>query len=394
MAGRAGRRGIDAVGNVIHLNNMMWGGKYPDTSTYKDIVGGAPQKLTSKFSINFDIILNMVEMGLEYADLENYSSKSMLRGELDSMIRGINTDITGLREMIGNHGMLQEDMDAMEHYTQLEKSMLGMNGNKRKKVFKLLAAIEAEDPGFKAKKKKFDACADTITDVASCERSRDNIMGYFGGTIQVKLEYLVTKGYIEIDADTGRHAVTRMGRVALLVREAPGLAMGRMLDDPAFAAMSPVEITGFVSCFANIRVSDDIRAGPPAYSGDVSSTLSTAIGRLGEIMADNVAGQLSAGIHDLIEDPDTDLCYDIVEETIQWCSCEDEAACRILMGKLKEEKGVTPGEFVKAVLKIVNVVLELQNACEVLAQVEMGHKLSQIPVKILKYIATTQSLYV
>jgi len=47
MAGRAGRRGLDTIGHVIHLNNMF---SLPYTFDYKNLLNGKPQSLQSKIS--------------------------------------------------------------------------------------------------------------------------------------------------------------------------------------------------------------------------------------------------------------------------------------------------------------------------------------------------------
>ena len=45
-AGRAGRLGLDTVGHVIHLNNLF---RNVDSISYKKMMSGKPQTLTSKF---------------------------------------------------------------------------------------------------------------------------------------------------------------------------------------------------------------------------------------------------------------------------------------------------------------------------------------------------------
>ena len=52
------------------------------------------------------------------------------------------------------------------------------------------------------------------------------------------------------------------------------------------------------------------------------------------------------------------------------------------------------GEFIKAILKINNMVNELKNITEYTGNVELLHKLTQIPELTLKFIATNQSLYI
>ena len=48
MAGRAGRRGIDTVGHVIHCNNLF---RMPEFNTYKSMLTGPPKMLISQFKI-------------------------------------------------------------------------------------------------------------------------------------------------------------------------------------------------------------------------------------------------------------------------------------------------------------------------------------------------------
>ena len=57
-AGRAGRRGIDTIGNVIHCNNLF---TLPCLNEYRNILCGKPQKMQSQFRISFDLILSNVE---------------------------------------------------------------------------------------------------------------------------------------------------------------------------------------------------------------------------------------------------------------------------------------------------------------------------------------------
>ena len=56
MAGRAGRRGLDKIGHVIHCNNLF----KMDQINYKKILIGGAKLLTSKFKISFNLILNII----------------------------------------------------------------------------------------------------------------------------------------------------------------------------------------------------------------------------------------------------------------------------------------------------------------------------------------------
>jgi hypothetical protein len=64
------------------------------------------------------------------------------------------------------------------------------------------------------------------------------------------------------------------------------------------------------------------------------------------------------------------------------------------MKKCEFEYETFPGEFIKAILKINNMVNEMKSAAEYTGNVELLHKLTAIPDLTLKFVATNQSLYV
>jgi antiviral helicase SKI2 len=89
MAGRAGRRGIDTIGNVIHCNNLF---SMPSISEYKTITGGIPQKLISKFRISYSLILNLLKNG-QTKDFHLFSEKSMVFTEIQGAIQSLKDKI-------------------------------------------------------------------------------------------------------------------------------------------------------------------------------------------------------------------------------------------------------------------------------------------------------------
>jgi superfamily II RNA helicase len=78
MAGRAGRRGIDTIGHVIHCNNLF---ETPILTEYQTILCGKPQKLISKFHINYSMILNLIKSGT-HIELDSFVKQSMIFNEL------------------------------------------------------------------------------------------------------------------------------------------------------------------------------------------------------------------------------------------------------------------------------------------------------------------------
>ena len=98
MAGRAGRRGIDTVGHVIHCNNLF---PCPNINEYKMILSGKPQRLVSKFHISYTTVLSLLKNNqTALTDFTNFIGKSMLAKEIDKTKTSSFSIMNELREKI------------------------------------------------------------------------------------------------------------------------------------------------------------------------------------------------------------------------------------------------------------------------------------------------------
>ena len=59
-----------------------------------------------------------------------------------------------------------------------------------------------------------------------------------------------------------------------------------------------------------------------------------------------------------------------------------------------KRRGISLGEFTKAILKINNIATEFEKVCSIQCNIELLDKIAKIPTMTLKSIATNQSLYV
>ena len=86
--------------------------------------------------------------------------------------------------------------------------------------------------------------------------------------------------------------------------------------------------------------------------------------------------------------------FDLLDYIEEWCDCENEEQCRVFLQKIDDEKQIFLGEFTKAVMKIMNITREMQKVAEMIHRVDFLATLKEIPLLIMKYVATNQSLYV
>ena len=352
MAGRAGRRGLDTIGHVIHLNNMF---KLPYVHEYEQMIHGNPQTLQSKFSISYNLVLNFLQFN---NNTISFAGKSMSNGEIQRSIQATESIIVKLKyeldskianptydyiQTLNRHFQNSFDrvVQFLEHFDYIAPK----------------AATICDEP----KAATICDATERETDTVNASKSNNNIK------IQEK------------------------GGMATFIQETHCLAFTDFLIKNDFLKKyNAYEIAALLSCFSNIRVKDDKQIHNIAKL-TVNPEFNELLSSLETVYGDYMNEEHRHGI----QSTDNLTCiFELINQILNWCESEDEKTCKEIIQKCEYEYEVFPGEFIKAILKINNMVNELKNVAEYIGNVELLHKLTQIPELTLKFIATNQSLYV
>jgi superfamily II RNA helicase len=375
MAGRAGRRGIDKVGNVIHLNNLFT----IDSISYKKILSGIPQKLTSKFKISYNLLLNHIQSNT--SDILSYVKKSMINENIENDINVLNNQIIKIKDSI-NEIITMTPIDIIDNYLELSTKLESTtNGNQRKKLVRQLDDIK-ESHKFLTKdieiilsnKKK-------LKDIQILEEEINNTNNFFINNINYIYSFLKDEGFINED-----NTLTLKGQYGSIIKEVNCLVFSKLIFNNTLNNLTPIQLVGLFSCFTEIRVSSDLKQNDPSncsYDEDLN------------LLITNIFKEYE--YYEQKEFYTTGLKYnkhvDIINESINWCNCTNyDECCQII--KLLENKNIFLGEFCKALLKINNIADELIKLSKFTNNIELENKLSQIRDLTLKYIICNQSLYV
>ena len=149
------------------------------------------------------------------------------------------------------------------------------------------------------------------------------------------------------------------------------------------------ELVSVLSIFASIRISQE-DAYPNISSTSVNDKIKTAVKQIKSRL--NYYYDIESKYQTNFTDS-YDVQYDMCDYMFSWCSAENEAACNKIYIEAKKYN-IYIGEFVKAILKIVNICNELEKACIIQENMKLLHTLSFIKDRVLKSIATNQSLYI
>ena len=411
-SGRAGRLGIDVVGNVFHLNNLF---RNVDSVNYKTMMNGKPQTLVSKFKISYNLLLNLIDIG--DTNIIDFAKKSMVTNDLDNLMKEINSKIAKTQLELYNINSvftnIRTPKESIQEYIELQKNKSISVNKKRKEIERKIQQL-LEDYKFIEKDTiTFQKIAEKEEEIRTLENQCQNVNNYIQTDVQSVLNLLTEEKFIEdnnnetgsgmnsmddiykfeildiLDSlDTPKIKLTNLGKFASQVRETNCLVFAKLIEEKTINHLTSKQLVSLFSCFTNISVQDDFKDNFPKSDDPIITEIVT---KVSEMYSYYEKREEKDGMN---TGTDYNIHYDLLNYVAEWCNCVLEEDCKLLLQKISKEKGIFLGEFVKALLKINNISCELEKLAEYTENIEFLSKLKEIPNMTLKYVVTNQSLYV
>lgn len=393
MAGRAGRRGIDTIGYVVHCNNLF---PIPTQNEYKNILCGKPQSLISKFRISFPLILNLIKNG-QVNDFHNFVEKSMIMNELTTRINNQELFIKSLEDDYEKYKKsiqhIRTPLDTCNQYNELVKTIPTLINKKRKEAERNLQIIIDNHKFVKDDSSLVLKYEEKYKEINNGKWYLNNLNDHIKNKIEILIDILLYEGFICFDNDFNGYTLTpKLGNYASCLAEINSIVFTKFLvSSNYFLHLSTKQLIGLFSCFTDIKINQDIRISVPNSDDKI---LKNCVLELQEIFNKYQKIELDREINTGF-DYENPLVFDIMDDVMKWCDCKNEEECKYFVYSVLGEKEISIGDFTKAILKISTISKELSNLCEQYDYLmELLHKLSKIDGMILKYITTAQSLYI
>ena len=397
MAGRAGRRGIDTIGNVIHCVNLFEHATLPTQITYSEILGGKPQRLVSKFKIDYKMIMNLLcsqetpssleEVKVPLSSTFDLINKSMMSSEMASMERGIKQDIAEYEKKISDlqQQFLGTPIEILQEYCKMQEIRPMASNKKLKEIDAASSALLKAHATMVADLRVYKELTSCETDLAIKQGEYASMTNYSQSCVKTVLNVLADRGIIvnsEINSEKGV--------ICSSIAEVNPLLMTSLFEEyKDFAEFSPEMLAGFLTLFTDVRIPSGKEEGIQVDT----YFLDKAFAQFARVCDDLADCEHAHGIKDPVNTDQYLDAYLIADDVIDWCRSQTEEDCKLVLHHLLLYKGVSVGDFTKALLKISTVVRELISVCEKTGKIELMSRLSQIDPLILKHVTTNQSLY-
>ena len=347
MAGRAGRRGLDKVGHVIHCNNIF---ELDSAAQYSNMLCGPAQTITSKFKVSFGLVLNTIanEVG-NTNEVGNANANGVGANEVGNNIYSFLNKTLLNRDMMKDlDAYYKKEKDIDKRIADQEDKLLGLktpqNVLQEYKV-KSVAVLELTNSARKNMRKdmsqmeeKYPSITKDVTvllglDEILLERDYNDsyitqTKEYMNTTIGMTIDVLEEQGFLS------ESVITKKGIIARHFQEVHPLMMADLLiETNYFKYLSPPEIVGILSCFTNcISVADENKIHVPETDYDETNRITKRAEEILMSYSDEEAK------YELYTGETYEMIYDIQNPVIRWCEAEDEKDCKIIIQELKEKE--------------------------------------------------------
>lgn len=384
MSGRAGRRGLDKEGHVIHLNNLF---ELESSVEYKKMLCGSPPEIISKFKISYNIILNIIASNKgDISEIYKFIKQSLISSEIKKEVDYYDKEREELEKQLKSDDInilnIKTSQPIINLYNDLNKQINKSSQKQRKKIIRQINDLKETNFSLELDLQTIKNKDITTDLIKKNEYYKSNANNYLNNEINKICEILYELGFLYYDKI---YTITELGIIASQLQEVNGLFFAPILKKyNYFIDLKPDEIVGLLSIFTNINLPDSDKTFIPNSNSKIVNNICKELQDNISILKDKELKK------EFLNNELVEIQFDLIDTSMSWCACKSNQECNILL----KNSNMFLGDFIKAILKINNICNELIKIAEIIDNLKLLELLNEIPKLTMKYIVDNQSLYV
>lgn len=363
MSGRAGRRNIDTIGHVILLTNLY---DPPETSAYNKLLNSGPKILKSKFKISYSLLLHNTHK----EELIEFVNKSLMTKDIMNQITCSENRIRDCEMEMEKEMENSINKEVCIAYKSYKEQIPFLKNSKKSQTYNLIKKIEMEVPNIQKQMDTFERILILEKEVETNRINKEYAEQYISTQISNIHTILNENGFFDEK------------NIAKSINEIHPLVFTDLLIHlDWFDKYSTGDLFSILSCFYDVKVQDEYKLFKPMFLKEEIKYIND---RIYYYMDKETEYGLSGYTQECVQ-------YDMMEYIQGWMNCADEVSSLSLLERLKKEKNVFSGDFIKCCLKLVNVAREIDSFSDL--HLGLRQKLREGSDLLLKFICTNESLY-
>ena len=375
MAGRAGRRGLDKFGNVIILPTF----DLPTEHTLKSIMGGNSPVLNSKFELNYQFVLKTI-INKEF-NINNYLENTFYKQDKNKIKLN---DIRNKNELENKIKDIKEKNDKIiERFEKIDNIEERFNDRlfvvKKKEKQKLLKELEElkDIKNYKMEESIYKVYKKNKKELNEIDSNIYNIDYGMLINIENMTKLLIKNNFID-----NLKNINKKGLIASCISEVNELILSDIIYNNLLDNLEFEEIVCILASLFNEKNPNN--TDKYLSSMDISDNLKETINKINEIGFKYADNELENGIY---INTDMNIYLDFLEPVYVWAQGKT-------LKEVYEKTNVYEGNFVKLILRINNLMLNLKDIFTHLEKYNLLKKIENYEEKLLRDEVSVNSIYV
>lgn len=399
MSGRAGRRGLDQFGTVIHLplNEAM------ELNDVRNLLLGKSAKIESKFKINYQFVLQL--LFTNKCDTREVTQQSyMFKQQIDSIaglndnLKALNSQKTDLLHFISTLNLTSSQIDNILQLISLEKKLLTpteMNGfiikqnkNQEKKIKMDIEKISKELSNLanlEQIRKSYKSLEVIEIEIANLQKDVNYYEKVLFDSYRKCVKELYNLGYISEYNENGdlfeygRDQLTQKGVIAAHIVSANEILLTELIEQNKLENLDLPSLAAILSLFCEEgRTTDDYVYKENLLPEATNNLIDWIYGLSEELSQNNEIYSVECQ-EKTISDTFVNVCYLWAQGSTYF--------------EIMPYLETFEGNFVRNMLRLSHICDEILTICKILQRVKLEKKINELKVTIIRDIVTFDSLY-